>query len=58
MWANTRPENAFFREEDFAATPDQAFVAHPTPEMTLPTGKTQAPYWIWQVRPVMHVPAV
>jgi len=52
VWANTRPENAVFREEDFADTPDQAFVPHPTPDMALPTGKTQAPYWIWQVRSV------
>ena len=43
-----------FREEDFADTPDQAFVPHPTPDMALPTGKTQAPYWIWQVRTFWH----
>ncbi len=45
-----------FREEDFADTPDQAFVPHPTPDMALPTGKTQAPYWIWQVRSLWHSP--
>ena len=52
LWANSRPENAFFREEDFDGAPGQAFVPHPTSEMALPTGaaKTQAPYWIWQVR--------
>ena len=53
VWANPKPELAFFRDEDFGGdTPGVAFVPHPTADMPLPTAaaEMQAPYWIWQVR--------